>query len=267
MVYRSNKYNWTAQPLTQPALYTYSKTRDRMAFWVSWNGATEVRSWNFYVGNTAKGPWTNIGNRPKTGFETECHYSNVTDWAYAEALDESGRVLAESVIQRTFVPSPTLVNYCDDRGCDHSGRVAENHTIPYEAHIDVDQEYLSPNRGFNTSNYYQQLPKSAAKGISQDHSGNKHSNVNVGIVVGTIGLIIGFGVAVFGYFLWTRGAFHNLEPMVDTIHRKTMDMSESVTRSAFGSKVLGKYTKVREKEMDGSESGGSSSSRGSRGLA
>ena len=29
MIYRSNKYNWTAQPLTKPALWTYSRVGNR----------------------------------------------------------------------------------------------------------------------------------------------------------------------------------------------------------------------------------------------
>lgn len=162
MIYRTNKYNWTAEPLTKPALWTYSLFGDKisekmMSFWVSWNGATEVASWNFYISDSANGPWTLVANEKRRGFETAYHRKKgFSLWAYASALDTNGKVLGDSMIARTFVPSDTLRPFCDDQGCKRAKEVHqedEDHT-PLEAVVDVDQKTLSTNRGFDTTEYY-----------------------------------------------------------------------------------------------------------------
>jgi len=279
MIYRSYKYEWTAQPLTKPALWTYSREGERMVSFVSWNGATEVRSWNFYTSENASGPWTYAGNQTKTGFETEFHSPSAAEWSYAEAFDGTGRPLETSVIARTFRPSEGLVRHCNDRGCDYSARVEDEHYVPYELEVNVDQQYLSPNRGFNTSHYYEDFPPNTTsttpmttmipiKDSNADTSADTQygsgasattTSINTMIMLIAVGLLAGFGITVLAFFLWTRGAFSTLEPLADTISRRTGQFGESVTKSAFGSKVLGKYTAIREKEMDGLESGSSSS--------
>lgn len=258
MIYRSNKYNWTAQPLTKPALWTYSRTGERMVSFVSWNGATEVRSWNFYTSENATGPWTFAGSAYKHGFETEFHTDSVMQWSYAEALDISGRPLETSVIARTFQPSESLVQNCNDRGCARPEHSRGNEETRYDQEVSVDQKFLSPNRGFDTSRYYVDFPADSTS-TSMRHADSTPKTVGLSIVLFSVGLLAGVGVTVLGFFLWTRGAFQSLEPLADSISRRTGELSDSVTRSAFGSKVLGKYTKVREKEMDGFESGSPSS--------
>ncbi len=161
MNYRSSKYNWTAQPLTKPALWTYSKfgesTTDRkMAFWVSWNGATEVASWNFYTADCASGPWSFVGKEEKRGFETVHRRQNFSLWAYAQAVDKEGRVLEDSVIARTFVPSEGLRGFCGDERCGEAVQVNpedEDFTM-YKTPNEVDQSTLSTERGFDTTSYY-----------------------------------------------------------------------------------------------------------------
>ncbi|KAK5126027.1 hypothetical protein LTR85_011382 [Meristemomyces frigidus] len=261
MVYRSNKYNWTAQPLTKPALWSYSRTGEKMVSFVSWNGATEVRSWNFYTSENASGPWMFAGNADKHGFETEFHTPNVTRWSYAEALDMNGRPLETSVIARTFQPSESLVQYCNDRGCGRPEQSRGQDETRYEQEVNVDQKFLSPNRGFNTSRYYEEFAADTPSTPSWSAHTETHTRTTVGtgIVLVAVGLLAGLGVTILGFSLWTRGAFQSLEPLADSISRRTGQLSDSVTKSAFGSKVLGKYTKIREKEMDGFESGSSSS--------
>ncbi|KAK5175626.1 uncharacterized protein LTR77_000765 [Saxophila tyrrhenica] len=159
--YRSNKYNWTAQPLTKPALWTYSKegaaTNDqKMAFWASWNGATEVASWNFFTADSATGPWNFVASEEKRGFETVHHSRSFSQWAYAQALDKSGKVLEDSVISRTFVPSEKLRPFCGDEGCRQAEpiKLEDEDFTPYEMPNEVGQETLSTGRGFDTTGYY-----------------------------------------------------------------------------------------------------------------
>jgi hypothetical protein len=244
MIYRSNKYNWTAQPLTKPALWTYSKTGERMASFVSWNGATKVRSWNFYTSHHSNGPWEFVGNAEKTGFETEFHSDNVADWSYAEALDAEGRPLETSVIARTFRPSSTLVEYCDDRGCGTAELIEEEERTPFDANVIVPQQYLSTNRGFNTSHYYEDAP-TIPEDATIEETSMRSGNYDTAIILMAAGTLAGFAITICGFFLWTRGAFNSL--------------SDSMSKSAFGSKILGKYTKLEEKVDDGLESGASGS--------
>ena len=123
MIYRSNKYNWTAQPLTKPALWTYSRIGNRrsgMRFYVSWNGATEVATWilqqqqqeqpNEPSSNTSttikpkpkdtnpKTPWTELTRSPKNGFETPLFLpsSLTTNLTHLTSRNTTFRILAFS---------------------------------------------------------------------------------------------------------------------------------------------------------------------------
>lgn len=155
MIYRSTKWNWTAQPLTKPALWTYSKNgSNKMVFYVSWNGATEVKAWNFFTGSSAKGPWKLAEKKDKKGFETVLHTNAYHPWAYAQALDADGNVLEGSVIAKTFVPSAGLREFCGDDDCAQAHRVNDDAYTEMTADVEVDEQTLSTNRGFDTSRYY-----------------------------------------------------------------------------------------------------------------
>lgn len=176
MVYRSHKFAWSGQPITKPALWTYSRAGpadNSMRFYVSWNGATEVRSWRFFTGPTSAGPFVEAGTARRTGFETEHEASAFAHWAYAEALDADARPLQRSVVQRTFVPSQGLVDFCDARGCDYNSDVPDDRLTHYDSPVATDQLHLSTNRGFNTTQYYAPPlapPRSnGADGLAQAH--------------------------------------------------------------------------------------------------
>lgn len=246
MIYRSNKFNWTAQPVTKPALWTYSKSGEtNTSFWVSWNGATEVRSWNFYVGDSASGPWEYAGNMGRMGFETEFHIEDFAPWSYAEALDSDGRPLDASVVARTFVPSDRLRPWCNDRGCDYASRVPEEHETPYEAENNVAEEFLSTNRGFNTSQYYQDVPTIEPQEDAMDSDDDAEDTDEMSSRTYTLaviaGLVMGFTAATMGFFFWRTGVFRILQGRTE----------EALTNGAFGSKVLGRYTRVKEDEGEG----------------
>ncbi|KAF2864266.1 hypothetical protein K470DRAFT_199661, partial [Piedraia hortae CBS 480.64] len=154
MIYRSNKYNWTAQPLTKPALWTYSRSQQRMAGWVSWNGATEVASWRFYRADTANGPWKLTSEHPKNGFETEVQWEDAAPWTYVVALDREGKILESSAAVRTYVPSEAMRDSCDDRGCNTSEAVEEEKKTAYEDGFQPAPQDLSTQRGYNTGHYF-----------------------------------------------------------------------------------------------------------------
>lgn len=72
---------------------------------VSWNGATEVATWNLYKtdahGNieTAE-PAVSL---PRTGFETALTFHGFATYVVVEALDDEGNVLGRSRIVKTVV--------------------------------------------------------------------------------------------------------------------------------------------------------------------
>lgn len=163
MMYRCNKYVWKGEPLTAPSLWTYSRAgflNSNMVFYVSWNGATEVRHWNFYTAYSSTGPWERIGTVKKTGFETEYAVNGSKSWAYAEALDADRKPLkhGRSSIVKTFVPSDLIASSCNERGCDDVMPLDDdesfNKTVP---EVDDRGDSYTKGLGVNTVYYYPPL--------------------------------------------------------------------------------------------------------------
>ena len=98
--YRAYKYPWVGRPLEPPVLKVlpigHSTDDVASAFYVSWNGATEVKSWAFYGGNALDAPFKLLATVDKRGFETSWVLGGAVKFAYAEALDAEGAVLGKS---------------------------------------------------------------------------------------------------------------------------------------------------------------------------
>lgn len=118
--YRAFKFSWVGNPQTPPKLLAYSKScethgeKSPLMAYVSWNGATEVASWRFYVSTTSRtGPWLPAGTFQKEGFETKANltssiytgFAKFAPYVSVEALDANGNVLGSTVTD-TFVPRP-----------------------------------------------------------------------------------------------------------------------------------------------------------------
>jgi len=118
MSYRAYSAPWKGNPRTKPSLFAYSKMSDAMiALYVSWNGATEAKSWQFWGTNDMNESFELIGHTAKRGFETmytsDTHYTYV----FVEAIGGDGSSLANSTTERTFVPSAKLAAACFDTYC------------------------------------------------------------------------------------------------------------------------------------------------------
>lgn len=140
--YRTRKYPWIGVPHWSPKILAYSQRcslKERpLIVYASWNGATEVRSWRFYVSVTDKiGPWIPAGKFPKAGFETEVRLldnkigkrSPFVRWVSAQALDAKGRVLRETMV-KTFVPNlDETGRTCNKRGCTYGHEYLEEESV------------------------------------------------------------------------------------------------------------------------------------------
>ncbi|MCJ1350716.1 MAG: hypothetical protein MMC33_000697 [Icmadophila ericetorum] len=115
--YRSYRFNFTGNPTTTPALYTYAKdTTSQTAYYVSWNGATEVGSWNIYSGSEPTSLQM-VGSVKKNGFETTTTVPQYYAYTIVEAVAGNGTALRNSTVIKTFVPGPQLAQSCTDIQC------------------------------------------------------------------------------------------------------------------------------------------------------
>ena len=118
MNYRAFKGNITLNPADSPALYTYAADRDTSTtFYMSWNGATELREWRVYGRSACDNDWALLGNVPKADFETNYTAQGFQEFGMVEAVNANGTGLRNSTIRgvKTFVPRLSMG--CGDDGC------------------------------------------------------------------------------------------------------------------------------------------------------
>ncbi|KAJ5628580.1 hypothetical protein N7490_010808 [Penicillium lividum] len=115
--YRAYKYNFTGSQVEPPTIkslaYGVQPSTTVTVVYLSWDGATEVRSWNFYNNMTSSSHSSFVGNTPKLGFESMFIYNGYIESVWAEALDADGRVLRVSGVEQTilstnYVPSSSI---------------------------------------------------------------------------------------------------------------------------------------------------------------
>lgn len=118
--YRAFKQPWVGKPLDPPALWTYAHTKQsQTVFYVSWNGATEIYTWNFYIraGLDRSESFVFVGTKNKEGFEMNFTIPEYCGSAFAEAVAANGTSLYNSSIVSTWIPGPELSALCDDWNC------------------------------------------------------------------------------------------------------------------------------------------------------
>ena len=124
--YRAHKGPWVGRPTTRPDIFSYSWTCTwNTTIFVSWNGATEVRSWRFFGRATARGPFKLAAIAAKDGFETRVVTSFFASYAYVEALRADGSTLGRSDIVSTRVPIPDQAMVCSAFRCHQDLKWAE----------------------------------------------------------------------------------------------------------------------------------------------
>lgn len=106
--YRSYKHPFRGRPNTPADLiasvYGTEGSDLTTVMIVSWNGATDIASWNFYSQVDSGGLPVLVGSTNKTDFETMYVADGYLDWVSAEALDADGNSLGKSRVVRSNIP-------------------------------------------------------------------------------------------------------------------------------------------------------------------
>jgi len=95
--YRAYKFSWTGRPQYPPSVAA-SERRHMTVVWASWNGATAIRRWRVFGGNSRNSiePLRTLGIR---GFETRIQI-RTERYVEVQALDGKGRPLKSSSVVR-----------------------------------------------------------------------------------------------------------------------------------------------------------------------
>ena len=88
--YRAYRFPWIGRPHKKPAIAVEGNT-----LYASWNGATEVKSWQL-LGGAEKDKLRPLLAVPKDGFETAIALPMTAAWVAVRALDRLGRSMARS---------------------------------------------------------------------------------------------------------------------------------------------------------------------------
>lgn len=109
--YQAVRHAWTGTPpLSKLWLFSYAAecAAPNMAFWVSWNGATELASWCILASSSSTvGGFSEVASAPQEGaFETRLTASGFALYACT--------VLGRSPLVRTFVPADRAMPACSD---------------------------------------------------------------------------------------------------------------------------------------------------------
>jgi hypothetical protein len=102
--YRAFRFPWKGQPEDRPAVVAEAGPDDKVTIYVSWNGATEVDSWQVLAGENPD-QLEPAGSAPRKGFETAVTLYTNEPYVAVEAKDSSGRVLGTSGAIEPVEPS------------------------------------------------------------------------------------------------------------------------------------------------------------------
>ncbi len=94
--YRAFRFPWTGLPTEPPAIAVGRRAAGELTVYASWNGATEVATWEVLAGPGAD-RLTRVATAPRSGFETAIVARAFEAYVAARALDRAGRPLGTSV--------------------------------------------------------------------------------------------------------------------------------------------------------------------------
>jgi hypothetical protein len=93
--YRAFRFPWSAQPSDRPAAVAERTSEEEVRVYASWNGATEVATWEVLAGSSP-GQLKTLGSVPRDGFETALLARTAEPYVAVRAKHSSGRILSTS---------------------------------------------------------------------------------------------------------------------------------------------------------------------------
>jgi len=90
--YRAFRFPWSGQPTDDPAVAAEKGPQDKVILYASWNGATEVATWQVLAGSGPDG-LEPLASAPKKGFETVITVHTTEPYVGLQAMNASGKVL------------------------------------------------------------------------------------------------------------------------------------------------------------------------------
>jgi hypothetical protein len=98
--YRAFRFPWSGQPDEDPAVAAETGPDDEVTLYASWNGATEVASWEVLAG---PGPdrLEPVGSAPRKGFETAIKVQTAEPYVGVRAKNGAGKMLGTTKTVKT----------------------------------------------------------------------------------------------------------------------------------------------------------------------
>jgi hypothetical protein len=92
--YRAFRFPWRGHPTDRPAVAA-ERISEEVEVYASWNGATEVESWEVLTGQRPD-VLKPLGSVPRDGFETAILARSAEPYVAVRARDHTGRILGTS---------------------------------------------------------------------------------------------------------------------------------------------------------------------------
>lgn len=168
--YRSYKFNFTGRPhlppVTKSIVYGSTPETANTFHYISWNGATDVQSWNLHGATTnSSDNFSLLANVEKTDFETTYMTKGYMAFVYVEAISADGKVMGTSIAAASEVPPNWIGTFCTADGVcgikneetshEHNASVGSDFTGPKDHDTDLP----------NTQTKYQPAPGSLSRAV------------------------------------------------------------------------------------------------------
>jgi hypothetical protein len=103
--YRAFRFPWQGHPLTPPAVSAnVLSTGDSTAVYASWNGATDVASWQVLASTEDPGSLKPVASMPDSGFESSLTLPEKYAYVAVQAVGSAGELLGTSATFKVIPP-------------------------------------------------------------------------------------------------------------------------------------------------------------------
>ncbi len=97
--YRAYRFRWTGQPRTRPSVAVSRQPNGDVRVYVSWNGATQVATWQVRGGSRQSG-LHGLASAPRSGFETTIVLHSRPRYLAVQAVNAHGKVIGTTSVRQ-----------------------------------------------------------------------------------------------------------------------------------------------------------------------